>query len=462
MKKWKLMVLTAALSAMVGTQALAAKAPELEEGTATETEATEAVKETEVSEAVKASETPEAVKEAVEQTESTPAEEANPSDTPGGESGTSVHPDELVGGGTAVCSDGTEVTWKAGSYANLCSSSRTISQEEAQKIVGTNGACKVLYIADIAVDFNGIYPQESEDTLKGKTVTGIKLTNGRLVFEIMGRGDLSNILIEQFGKDEEYAKETLTLVYFPSASGAFTKVEITSVDLRDGRIYAGGFTETLSPSGASVALIFSDNSPAETSGSSDRSEPPEVYSHGASVGGVGVQKSGVAARVVNAKGEEIQTIVHPYVAAGTKSLTQAQAQSLLGTKFACSIYSFDLSIVDAAGDYSQVTLKEGNVPVTFLVPGVTPESKVALRHWINGGSTYEDLPVEVGNGAVTARFTSFSPVVIVVEQPGVAASAASGVPVSPRTGESPAVYLAEVAALLSLIGLFLCQRKRQA
>ena len=134
---------------------------------------------------------------------------------------------------------------------------------------------------------------------------------------------------------------------------------------------------------------------------------------------------------------------------------------MLGTSFACSIYSFDLSIVNAQEDYGPVTLIDGTVPVTFFVPGVTPESKVALRHWINGSSTYEDLPVEVGNGTVKAEFTSFSPVVIVVEQPGVATTVENG-PVSPKTGESSVIYVVEAVALLSLLGLFTYRRKRQA
>ena len=69
--------------------------------------------------------------------------------------------------------------------------------------------------------------------------------------------------------------------------------------------------------------------------------------------------------------------------------------------------------------------------------------------------------MEVGNGTVKAEFTSFSPVVIVVEQPGVAATVENG-PVSPKTGESSVIYVVEVVALLSLLGLFTCRRKRQA
>ena len=66
----------------------------------------------------------------------------------------------------------------------------------------------------------------------------------------------------------------------------------------------------------------------------------------------------------------------------------------------------------------------------------------------------EDLPVEVGNGTVRATITSFSPVVIVVEQPGVAAAAST--PTSPETEENSTVYLAEIIALISLLGLSVC------
>lgn len=70
-------------------------------------------------------------------------------------------------------------------------------------------------------------------------------------------------------------------------------------------------------------------------------------------------------------------------------------------------------------------------------------------------------PVILIDGTVKAEFTSFSPVVIVVEQPGAAAAAANR-PVSPKTGENSVIYAVEALALLSLLGLYTCRRKRRA
>lgn len=213
-----------------------------------------------------------------------------------------------------------------------------------------------------------------------------------------------------------------------------------------------------------VAIIV-ENEPKEES-KPDTSDNSDIYEQGAQVGDIRVKKSGagVQATVVRADGQVVTTIVHPFLMPGTRTVSLEQAQKILGTKSGCAIYVLDLSIVDAAGDYSQVTLKEGAVPVTFYVPGVTPQSRVVVRHWINGTDKYEDVPVELGSGTVTATFTSFSPVVIMVAQDGapVTATATAGTStgrVSPKTAESSWIYVVEAVALLSFLGLAVCRKK---
>lgn len=329
------------------------------------------------------------------------------------------------------------------------SSERTFPQEEAKKILNTDKNCKVT-VWDLKLYYLNIDGEHPIYVPKDKPLTGVTIS---------GKGDFL------YGSD--------ALVYLPADGSSYQECTITSatpmlhVVLPEITIPVNGTAPSLVTISVDESSSSTETTDPNTESGSDNgsgsshSGRPAVYSQGETVGDLRVDKTGAAARVIKANGEESEVIVHPYLVPGTRTLTQAQAQRMLGTNFACSIYSLDLSIVDASGDYSQVTLKEGVVPVTFFIPDVTPESKVALRHWINGGSTYEDLPVEVGNGTVKAEFTSFSPVVIVVEQPGVTAAVENG-PVSPKTGENSIIYAVEAVALLSLLGLFACRKKRQA
>ena len=93
------------------------------------------------------------------------------------------------------------------------------------------------------------------------------------------------------------------------------------------------------------------------------------------------------------------------------------------------------------------------VTITFNVSGVTADSHVAALHY--NGSAWEVVSSKAGNGTVTATFTSLSPVAIVTDAAG---SAASG-DASPKTGE-PAVALIGVVALLAAAGA--CGLKKRA
>lgn len=334
-------------------------------------------------------------------------------------------------------------------------SQRTISQEEAKKIIGTQEECTIIAV-DAEVCLNKEYNSSIYDNLNNKTIEKIQATGFRIQPTI-GEDWMSVF-------SSAHKRETsLKVLYSPNPSVAFTEVTVGELRGSESANDFGGLKGDIPFKGATLVFIAgkpSTSSETSSSSSSGSSSRPEVYSRGETVGDIGVQKTGTAAHVRKADGTEVNVIVHPYLNPGTKTLTQSQARAMLGTSYACGIYSFDLAIVNAQEDYGPVTLLDGSVPVTFIVPGVTPESKVALRHWINGSNTYEDLPVEVGNGTVKATFTSFSPVVIVVEQPGVTAPA-DGVK-SPKTGENSVVYMAEMIALLSLAGLVFSRKRRQA
>lgn len=125
----------------------------------------------------------------------------------------------------------------------------------------------------------------------------------------------------------------------------------------------------------------------------------------------------------------------------------ADLQKLLGDAFVEGM---------AVRNVMDVSVPEGTefpVTITFNVSGVTADSHVAVLHY--NGSAWEVVSSKAGNGTVTATFTSLSPVAIVTDAAG---SAASG-DASPKTGE-PAVALIGVVALLAAAGV--CGLKKRA
>lgn len=125
----------------------------------------------------------------------------------------------------------------------------------------------------------------------------------------------------------------------------------------------------------------------------------------------------------------------------------ADLQKLLGDAFVEGM---------AVRNVMDVSVPDGTafpVTITFNVSGVTADSHVAVLHY--NGSAWEVVSSKAGNGTVTATFTSLSPVAIVTDAAG---SAASG-DASPKTGE-PAVALIGVVALLAAAGA--CGLKKRA
>lgn len=125
----------------------------------------------------------------------------------------------------------------------------------------------------------------------------------------------------------------------------------------------------------------------------------------------------------------------------------ADLQKLLGDAFVEGM---------AVRNVMDVSVPDGTafpVTITFNVSGVTADSHVAVLHY--NGSAWEVVSSKAGDGTVTATFTSLSPVAIVTDAAG---SAASG-DASPKTGE-PAVALIGVVALLAAAGV--CGLKKRA
>ena len=121
-------------------------------------------------------------------------------------------------------------------------------------------------------------------------------------------------------------------------------------------------------------------------------------------------------------------------------------------------------------DTMDVSVPEGTpmpVTITFDVPGVGADTKVAVLHY--NGSAWEVLEGTAGNGTITATFTSLSPVAFVVDKNtatgtsnGSNTSTGSSSSVSPKTGEDLGMLTATVAAAVLVLGagcVFFVKRK---
>lgn len=129
-------------------------------------------------------------------------------------------------------------------------------------------------------------------------------------------------------------------------------------------------------------------------------------------------------------------------------------------------YVEGMEVVDAM----DVSVPEGTpmpVTITFDVPGVGADTKVAVLHY--NGSAWEVLEGTAGNGTITATFTSLSPVAFVVDKntatgtsTGSNTSTGSSSSVSPKTGEDLGMLTATVAAAVLVLGagcVFFVKRK---
>lgn len=97
-------------------------------------------------------------------------------------------------------------------------------------------------------------------------------------------------------------------------------------------------------------------------------------------------------------------------------------------------YVEGMEVVDAA----DVTVPEGTpmpVTITFNVPGVGVNTKVAVLHY--NGNAWEIVESKAGEGTITAIFTSLSPVAFVIDKnTAVGNVKPSDGSTSPKTGET--------------------------
>ena len=141
---------------------------------------------------------------------------------------------------------------------------------------------------------------------------------------------------------------------------------------------------------------------------------------GSSASGVQISQDPITATVVKADGTTVESAqVIPVIEEGNTEAPAATVESALGIGSGEKYASYKLEVsLELNGE--DVKLSGGSVTMTFKIPGVTANSKVAVLHWADGSSEPEKLSATAGEGTVTATFTSFSPVQIVVaeaEQP---------------------------------------------
>lgn len=149
--------------------------------------------------------------------------------------------------------------------------------------------------------------------------------------------------------------------------------------------------------------------------------------------------AGVTAPKVAFGGKELNVTVAAASVADVEN-AKAQAQAYFGES-ATVLKVFDVSL--PAGDYS------AGVDVTMNVPGVLAGQSISVIHW--NGQYWENLAVtNVSDGSVTATFTSFSPVAVIVN-PSVAA---------PSTGYNAPVAVI-ILAVVCAAGAAYCLRRRE-
>lgn len=162
---------------------------------------------------------------------------------------------------------------------------------------------------------------------------------------------------------------------------------------------------------------------------------------------------------------ELQTAYQQIVSAPSTSsflqsagLTTAVNQALANT----SVKANDLAPtsvfdVSATGTAAQVLAQNGSVTLTFAIPAVKANTAVVVLHYT--GSGWEVVPSTVSNGAVSATFTSLSPVVVLTQS---TTTPGTGTVTSPQTSDVNLEGVMICGAVLGLAIIALCVKHGKA
>lgn len=115
----------------------------------------------------------------------------------------------------------------------------------------------------------------------------------------------------------------------------------------------------------------------------------------------------------------------------------------------------DLREVRIEGDASLVTFP---LDITFKINGITADSKVSVLHFDTNTNAWESIQTTVnGDGTVTSRFNSLSPVAFFSNSANATSVAGD---TSPKTGASPVIMIAVLGAIVCAGGAFLLSKNR--
>lgn len=124
-----------------------------------------------------------------------------------------------------------------------------------------------------------------------------------------------------------------------------------------------------------------------------------------------------------------------------------------------------------------VEMPAGGVEVTVSAPYAQAGQNVWFMLHLKADGTWEYIPTTVGNGTLTGRFTSFSPVYVIgapnAKAPASATPSTPEAPATttpntttptkaPKTGEFNGIYVAEMLALLSAAGIVVYVKRQKA
>lgn len=119
-----------------------------------------------------------------------------------------------------------------------------------------------------------------------------------------------------------------------------------------------------------------------------------------------------------------------------------------GNTSVAEVKSEEITVVDAMDitpKAGTVVSEENPLYVTFSFPGLAADSEVFILHYHNG--VWELVPNTVSDGQIVAKFTSFSPVAIVVKTNTLKAAVKGAKKKSPRTGDDRLLILICLGAI---------------
>lgn len=179
-----------------------------------------------------------------------------------------------------------------------------------------------------------------------------------------------------------------------------------------------------------------------------------------SVGAFAASSKSNISEVSSVKAADGTTIQNTQIVRSANAATEVTADqakaAISGSAASDTVSVLDQFDLSASKD---ITTSQFPLTITFNVPGITKDMNVKVLHFEN--NAWKDVTVSVGDGSVTAKFSSLSPVAIVKLAPASTTTGGSGA-TSPKTGETGRTALAVGALLAASVGIALIAKKKNA